>query len=152
MRRRTFFAALIAGIAAAASGATLTVRSAVAELCSKLKLTRRVLVLPPLPQWNPLTADFDSADFARSSLDYERSLLPDNVVFPQVGQVCEAIDDCEVRFRAWCPIPIAQTWARVGGPLPNTFPSPLTGGKLRLQRGEKVRVQELDDSNRPLWV
>ena len=87
MRRRTFFAALIAGIAAAASGATLTVRSAVAELCSKLKPTRRVLVLPPLPKWNPLTDDIDSADFARSSLDYERSLLRDNVVFPQVGQV-----------------------------------------------------------------
>ena len=152
MRRRTFLTAFIMTIAAAASGAALSVRATVVDVCSKLAPRRRVLVLPPLPKWNQATDDIDNADFARGALDYERSLLPRDAAFPRVSQIWETIGDCEVNVQVWCQISRAQAWVPLGGALPAAFPFPCGDGKLALPRGERVRVDALDDADRPLWV
>jgi hypothetical protein len=153
MRRRTFLTAFITTIAAAASGAALSVRATVVDFCSKLGPGRRGIVLPPLPKWNKRTDDIDSADFARCALDYERALLPENVVFPRVGQIWVAVGDCEVNVQTWRQFPATQAWAPLwAGPFGKGFPVLMGDGKLRLQRGEEVQIQALDDPTKPLWV
>jgi hypothetical protein len=78
--------------------------------------------------------DIDSKDFARRSQDYERSLLPPDIMFPRTGQIWEAVRDCEVNFSGWTPT----------NPI---FP----GGSARLRQGERVRILTLDDP-KPIWV
>jgi len=82
-------------------------------------------LLQPL---QPLKRPFiDTADFLRRSQDYERSLLPPDVIFPRAGQIWATVRDCEVNFMAW---------------VPKTM---LPGGRARLQQGERVRILTLDD-------
>ena len=89
--------------------------------------------LPPVPKWNRTTDDIDSKDVLRCARDYERSLLPPDLVFPRKGQIWEAVCDCEVRYIAW---------------IPKSFPS---SGVARLQRGERIRVLELDEP-KPVYI
>ena len=121
-----FLKATLAAVAVTVSAASLALRAAVADICSKVRPRRRVMKLPPLPKWNKTTDDIDSADFLRRSQDYERSLLPPDLIFPRTGQIWEAVRDCEVNFMAWVPKAI------------------LPGGRVRLKQGERVRILTLD--------
>ena len=117
--------------------------------------------LPPLPKWNKTTDDIDSAEFIRSSLDYERSLLPPDLVFPRVGQIWETLRDCDVHFQAWFTVKGTHDW--FPQPLPlvteilqsgqtvQLFPH-FAAGRIALKQGERVRIHALDDTNRPLQV
>ncbi len=127
MRRRTFLKATLAAVSVAVSGAFLDLRAAVAQVLA-VRPRRRAIKLPPIPKWNKTTDDIDSKDFAQRSQDYERSLLPPDIIFPRTGQIWEAVSDCEVNFIAWSPT----------NPI---FP----GGSARLQQGERVRILTLDD-------
>jgi hypothetical protein len=134
MKRRSFLKTALAAVAVAASGVAVAVRASIGDLCSKVNLRRRVM-LPPVPRWNPLTDDIDSADFHRRCGDFQRSLLPRDMTFPRAGQIWEAVQECEL------PVP---TW-RVG-------PKGLElGPNVHLSKGERVRILELDDP-RPLQI
>ena len=135
MRRRTFLKAALAAVALAASGASLALRAAVAEICSKARPLKRAIKLPPLPKWNSTTDDIDSADFVRRSQDYERSLLPPDLVFPRAGQIWEAVRDCRAHVLK----------RRIGPNGPFFWPN------ARLRQGERVRILTLDDP-KPLTV
>jgi hypothetical protein len=153
MRRRTFLSATLAAVSLAVSGASLGLRAALADLCSKVKPRQRAMKLPPLPKWNKLTDDIDGADFVRRSQDYARSLLPRGIVFPRPGQIWEAVRDCEVHFQAWCTVRGSNAWP----PQPvassiMTCQATYTGGRVRLPQGERVRICALEDANRPLHV
>ena len=89
--------------------------------------------LPPIPKWNRTTDDIDSNDVLRCARDYERSLLPYDLIFPRTGQIWEAVRDCEVRYIAWIPKTI------------------LPSGMARLQQGERVRILPLDEP-RPVQI
>ena len=83
--------------------------------------------LPAIPKWNRATDDIDSNDVLRCARDYERSLLPSDLIFPRTGQIWEAARDCDVHYIAWIPKTI------------------LPGGVARLRQGERVRILQLDD-------
>ena len=109
--------------------------------------------LPPQPKWNSKTDDIDSAELLRRSLDHERSLLPASVLFPRIGQTWEAIRDCEVRFQVWFTVSASGGWfPQLMNPPVKKVQSPFAGGKVGLKKGERVRIQALDDTNRPLQV
>jgi hypothetical protein len=135
MKRRTFLQATLATVALAVSAASLTVRTAVADICAKVRRRQRNMILPPLPKWNKTTDDIDYADFFRRSLDYERSLLPANLVFPREGQIWEAVRDCEVHVLKCMTGPKA----------------PLFWPNAALRKGELVRILALDHP-KPLQV
>jgi hypothetical protein len=135
MKRRTFFQAALAAVALAVSTASSSVRAAVADICSKVSRRPRAIILPPVPKWNPVTDDIDSADFFRRLQDHERSLLPANLVFPRVGQIWETLCDCQV--------PVLRRMVSPKGP----FIWPNVG----LRRGERVRILALDHA-KPLRV
>lgn len=135
MKRRSFLQAALATIALAVSAASSTVRGAVTDICAKVVRRRRAVILPPIPKWNQATDDIDGADFFRQSLDYERSLLPANLVFPREGQIWEAVCDCEV--------PVLKRMVDPKGPW--IWP----GAGLR--KGERVRILALDHP-KPLQV
>jgi hypothetical protein len=67
---------------------------------SGLKPARRFTPYLPaeFPKWNRAVDGLEEA--GSWVLKLERSRLPQNVLFPQVGQVWEAVRDCEVQFRA----------------------------------------------------
>jgi len=116
--------------------------------------------LPPLPKWNPSTDDIDSADYLRRAQDHERTLLPAGIVFPRVGQVWEAIFDCEVAFQVRFSMTATKVWLLKPSSLLSGLPNApakevqalLPGGKARLQQGERVRIRSVDDPDRPLHV
>src|SRR6266571_8743040 len=125
MRRRTFLKTALAAVSVAVSGVLLGLRAAVAQVLA-VRPRPRAIKLPPIPKWNKSTDDIDSKDFAQRSQDYERSLLPPDIIFPRTGQIWESVGDCEVNFIAWTPT----------NPI---FP----GGRARLQQGERVRILTL---------
>ena len=133
MTRRSFLTAAFAAVACIMSAVSRPVHAAVTDICSKVRLRRRV-VLPPVPKWSKTTDDLDSGDFVRRVLDYERSLLPRNIMFPRADQVWETVRNCEVHYHTW-----------------GSCPPVLTGGRARLQQGERVRILPLDDP-RPFYV
>jgi hypothetical protein len=133
MKRRTFLEAIIAAVSFAASGASFSLRSAIA-ICSKIRPRHYGVRLPPVPRWNKLTDDIDSADFARRSGDYERSLLPPDLTLPCTGQIWEAMRECEV-----LALPI------IGPKAPGFWP------KMVFQRGDRIRVVEVNEP-KPLQV
>jgi len=138
MRRRTFLKAALAAVALAASGASLALRAAVAEICSKARPLKRAIKLPPLPKWNKTTDDIDSHDFLRRLQDYKRSQLPPSTVFPRTGQIWETVCDCEVHVIKWM----------IGPTVPKV---PVLRLDARLRQGERVRILTLDDP-KPLTV
>ena len=91
------------------------------------------MILPPNPKWNKTTDDIDSKDVIRCAQDYERSLLPKDIVFPRTGQIWEAVRECEVHFWAWIPKSI------------------MPGGKAHLSQGERVHIIALD-TPKPLLI
>ena len=135
MRRRTFLKATLATVALAVSAASVTLCTAVADICSRVKSRRRAIKLPPLPKWNSTTDDIDSADFVRRSQDCERALLPPNLVFPRAGQIWKAVRDCQVHVLKY----------RIGPKGPLFWPN------ARLRQGERVRILALDHP-KPLMV
>ena len=105
-------------------------------------------IILPTCRWNPKTDDLDWGDFGlkcvRWSNDYERSLLPKDLVFPQANQIWEAVDDCEVNFNAFF-----ASW-------PNKepfrlFAEPLPFGRARLSRGERVRIEPINEP-KPIMI
>jgi hypothetical protein len=114
--------------------------------------------LPPVPKWNPVTDDFNAADFVLLAQAYDRSLLPAGIVFPRAGQVWEAVRDCEVSVwtRRTNPGPALSkvelpngVTVTMSGPAKPELCIPWCNGWLR--KGERVRVLELNDP-KPLTV
>src|ERR1051326_5248113 len=134
MKRRTFLGAALAAVSFAASIGLLAARAVAGQL-SAFKPEQRGIRLPPLPKWNKATDDIDCNDFARRSQDYERSLLPRDLIFPRAGQIWQAVRDCEVSVLQWTICPIR----------------PVLVPNARLRQGERVRVLTLDDP-KPLQV
>ncbi len=106
------------------------------------------MILPPLPKWNTATDDIDSNDFLRRSQDFERSLLPRNIVFPRTGQTWEAVRDCEVNFIARIAGPNRPAIYGLAGKQEAII---LPCGRAQLQQGERVRILTLDDP-RPIQI
>jgi len=107
--------------------------------------------LPPLPKWNSRTDDIDSADFLQRAQASERSRLPAGILFPRVGQVWETIRECEVPFQVRFSIQASAWLFKPGGPA-KEVQALLPGGKARLAAGERVRIESVDDPERPLYV
>src|SRR6266850_4383763 len=131
MKRRGFLrgvAAAVAFVSAVASGFGATV----ANVCSKVRPLKRRIILPPIPKWNSSTDDIDGLDYRKRSEDFERSLLPRNLVFPREGQVWELVRDCEV----WGQRPIENRMAIT---------------RIQLSKGERILVLPLNHP-RPLQV
>ena len=108
--------------------------------------------LPPLPKWNTKTDDIDSADFLQRAQDSERSRLPAGIVFPQVGQVWETLRECEVSFRVQFSSRAQIAWLFKTNVPAKEVQALLSGGKTRLQQEERVRIQSVDDPEKPLYV
>ena len=142
MKRRTFLGTALAALSVVLTTASVSLRAAAAQVASALKPRPRGVRLPPIPKWNPATDDIDNVDFMRRCGDFERSFLPSNIVFPRTGQIWEAVRDCEVH--AIPPWPTARKGMTVPKP-PAVWPT------VRLQRGMKVRILELNDP-RPLTI
>ena len=115
--------------------------------------------LPPFPRWNKVTDDLDSSDLLRRIQDYERSQLPNTIIFPRAGQVWETVRDCEVGVFP-CIIYPRQRVAKLqllngltvtmadAASLPVRF----FCKRARLQKGERLRVIDLCEGARPLMV
>jgi hypothetical protein len=86
--------------------------------------------IPPPLRWDETIDGLEDA--SRWAADYERSLLPSDIIFPRAGQVWAAVRDCEVNFIAFIPMTI------------------LPGGRAKLQRGERVRIYTHDA--KPIYV
>jgi hypothetical protein len=108
--------------------------------------------LPPIPKWNETTDDIDYEDFCRRSLNFERSLLAPDILFPQPDQIWETVRDCHVHFRTWSSVSCDRVWfphkTFSAAPEPIVFPF----GKARLARGERVRVCHVDSDWKPLQI
>ena len=131
MKRRGFLqsvAAAIAFVSAAASG----FGAAVTNVCSKLAPVKRRLILPPIPKWSQAVDDIDGLDYRERSQDFERSLLPNSLVFPRDGEVWEVVRNCEVCGHRVLGNRMALT-------------------KVRLRKGERVRILPLGHP-KPLQV
>src|SRR2546425_226477 len=105
------------------------------------------IILPPL-KWNKTTDDLDSGDLARYSAkwaqDRERSLLPDDIIFPRTSQIWEMLRDCDVNCCAFFTGSSSEPiW--LPGRRPVEFGQPLPFGRARLSRGERVRIEPTDD-------
>ena len=88
------------------------------------------------PKWNPTTDGLE--DPAQWVMDIERSRLPPDTVFPCLGQVWQALQDCQVPFHAFIPLPTPG----VGITLSDL--QALAGfGVAKLQQGERVRILEV---------
>lgn len=135
MKRRAFFKTTLAAVALTMASASAAVRAAVVDLCSKVRRRPQAMILPPIPKWSKLTDDIDGADFLRRSADYQRSLLPRDVVFPRTGQIWEAVRDCEAGgLRCLAGLQGPMVWA-----------------PTRLRKGDRVRILTLDHP-KPLQV
>jgi hypothetical protein len=129
--------------------------------------------LPPhFPKWDKTVDGLESAAAWSSSI--ERTRLPNDLIIPRVGEIWEAIRDCEVSFslrrnEPYNPKPI-KTITSVNFSLRRTEPyspkliktiasaSPaiaklmLVGGKTQLRQGEQIRILGVDDPDKPLFV
>ena len=84
--------------------------------------------------------------------DSERSRLPAGIVFPRVGQVWETIGECEVQFQVRFNISATSAWLFKPGRSAKEVQALLQGGKATLAQGERVRIEEVDDPEKPLYV
>jgi len=125
----------LTALALAFSTASVTLRAAVSDICAKVRRRRGVTIFSPVPKWNKETDDIDGADFLRQSQEYERALLPGNLVFPRAGQIWEAQYNCEVPILKCAPYSGAQ----------------LLWDEARLRQGDRVCILTLDNS-KPLFV
>ena len=114
--------------------------------------------LPPgVPKWNRAIDGIDAGEW---TLDFHRSLLPQNIMFPRAGQIWVAVRDCETRFRPVFSQPGPQTDAE-GFPkgAPPMFVTPashvflrgLIGGTAQVRQGERIRILAMADA-KPLFV
>jgi len=107
------------------------------------------------PKWNKAIDGLEDA--GKWALDIERSLLPQHMMFPRVGQVWETVRNCQVAFHVPLQVDFAQ--ADASGLLKDaagTFVSAnrallVRGGMADLRQGEKVRILDVD-SPKPLCV
>jgi hypothetical protein len=113
------------------------------------------------PKWDTAVDGLEEA--GKWALEIERSRLAFDVVFPRVGQVWEAVRDCEVAYRpqgcwqlpAWEKVRDGKAALRPGGwglPVNGKAMFVMLGGTARLRAGEKIRVVGLDHPDRPLHV
>jgi hypothetical protein len=105
-------------------------------------------ILLPACKWNLATDDLDWGEFGRNCIrwadNYERSLLPPELIFPQANQIWEAARDCEVNFNAFFTGPPA-------GKLFMLPTEPLPFGKTPLTKGERVRIGPINEA-RPMTI
>jgi hypothetical protein len=105
--------------------------------------------IPTPLKWSKAVDGLDMTDFLAQAREYERSRLPRDMVFPQEGQIWEAIRDCEVGFLAlFTSVTFAEMHKAMETPTqPPFFPC----GAARLNSGEKVRILAVDGP-KPLGV
>jgi hypothetical protein len=92
MKRRTFLGATLAALSAAVSAASR-------PFARRWLRSQRLRRAPPhptstSPKWNKATDDIDSKDFVQRVQDYERSLLPADVIFrarARFGRQCAIV-------------------------------------------------------------
>jgi hypothetical protein len=108
--------------------------------------------LPPIPKWNRTTDDIDYGDFCRRSLDYERSLLPRGIVFPQADEIWETVRECQVHFRVWSHVSCDGVYFPHSAGQVQMAPVIFPFGKAVLQQGERVCIRFVDDEQKPLFV
>jgi hypothetical protein len=111
------------------------------------------------PKWDKAIDGLEDA--GQWTLDFQRSLLPQDVQFPCAGQLWEAVRDCETNFR-----PLISHHGRLQTDTPGTskgapaivftpasplFLCGLIGGKAQVARGEKIRILDMTDA-KPLFV
>ena len=103
------------------------------------------------PKWDKAVDGLESA--AEWSSGIERTRLPKDLVIPKVGEIWEAIRDCEVNFRLRRNEPYSPKLIKsIASASPATAQLMLYGGKAELQHGEQIRILGVDDSNKPLFV
>ncbi len=116
-----------------------TIVKALAKGDLKPKPAYGVYLPPHFPKWDNVTDGLESA--GKWALDFERSQLPSDTVFPREGQVWETVRDCEVTFRPTfsCSRPTGAQFAA------------LLGGMAQLPEGELVRILGTNDP-KPIYV
>jgi hypothetical protein len=98
------------------------------------------------PKWDKAVDGLESS--GKWMWDSQRSFLPSNIVFPRVGQVWEAIRDCEIDtprlppFKSFSP---GQWW--FSPKAPPFFPA----SSEQIRQGERVRIVGVDDP-KPVYV
>ncbi len=124
-----------------------------AATASKARLRYLPFVPSEFPKWDRATDGLESG--WKWAADLERSSLPRDLVFPQTGQVWEAVRDCEVSFQT--SIPFARQPPTVGVAMPFSTRLEIEAfmkyafGTTRLHRGERVRVLDVGEP-KPLQV
>jgi hypothetical protein len=105
------------------------------------------------PKWNRAIDGLEDA--GKWVSDIEQALLPRDIVFPQVGQIWEAVRNCEVTFRASICVPESDTELLLKKCGPKFISAHLDllarGGRAQLPQGEKVRIVGIVDY-KPLYV
>jgi hypothetical protein len=112
------------------------------------------------PKWDSAVDGLEEA--GKWALEIERLRLPPAVVFPRVGQVWEAVRDCQVTFRPqgcrqplWEKVQKGHAVLRARGwqlPIHEQAMFVMLGGTTQLRAGEKVRVVGLDHPEKPIHV
>jgi hypothetical protein len=134
------------------------IAKALAKSDHKLAQTYVPYLPRDFPKWNKAIDGLEDA--GKWTLDIERSGLPPGTVFPRVGQIWEAVQDCEVQFRARFSQPRPQIvttgFPKVpslmfSAPKLDLFLRALQGRKAQLRQGEKIRILAVDDA-KPLHV
>ena len=97
------------------------------------------------PKWN--RAIDGLSDTGKWALDLDRSWLPEDIVVPRAGQVWTTIRDCQVAFRISIDDHGPQT-----DPMSFLHDFARLFGSAQLRLGDRIRILEVDDPNKPLRV
>jgi hypothetical protein len=134
------------------------ITKAIAKAGCKPRPVYRPYLPAGFPKWNKAIDGLEDA--GRWMLDVQRSLLPQDFMFPSAGQIWEAVRDCETRFRPLFsqpgPQPDAEGFPKGAPAMVVTHPShlflsALIGGKAQIRQGERIRILEIADA-KPLHV
>jgi hypothetical protein len=121
---------------------------AVVKAGAKIRRVYAPYLPASFPKWDRAVDGLESA--GNWVMEFERSWLPSNIVFPRAGQIWEAVCDCEVPFRASIDFHPAFNKAFVVPADPMSFMK-LAFGVAKLRTGEKIRVLDADGP-RPVQV
>jgi hypothetical protein len=104
-----------------------TIAKALTKSAYKAPLVSGPYLPPDFPKWSKAIDGLEDA--GKWAMEFERAQLPPGAVFPRIGQIWEAVRDCQVGFPF---IPFRKN------------KTPLLGGTVSLVEGARVRVIDLD--------
>jgi hypothetical protein len=125
---------------------------AIAKALAKSDVKPAVAYRPYLPEffpkWDKSVDGLESA--AKWGSEIQRARLPSGIVFPHVGQIWVAVQDCKVTFSPSFGSPHVGKVGYTGvGAVPIRF---RLGGLAQLRAGEKVRILGLEHPDKPLHL